>query len=525
MLELILGWTTCTLLFSSATDPYRVITSCALFISLKNRICPRTRTRKHQTPLNTRPKRKDMESIFPTFLRVRRGLTDASHVRTLFERIENSSSDSENITLTEADRLAVLDLPNPDIVSAALANATDIPKQALLERAALTPDRLTSEELKLLHDRYWPKISFSDAGARNRVCEKLDADGTGGISARMGCSKRVLAEIERLRRPYYEPNESASLSNAQSEMSKRLRKFVEHREGEDLQKTLASPQCPEWAKRLLREKQLGLEGEFWGFARFVDPEIADEFDLDDYGLRAGDILSEARESFGVLASTFTLDRLDWPEDDDGSDNEEHEEDSEYNGEEDDHDGEDDGDAPIVDLEDGRLQRIDERDMAKGREEPGDISAPDPVSHSDADWLDDEDDEELLAKFEKLRKRFRSFRESAGLDQGTLTNTFIVIDGACAFSLFDARKADGVWVWAVDPDYNGNDSSSAGEAVTHQVSQRRYRGFLRVGLQQLVNKFFEARKYQEEEYSMGDLWKAAHMNSNRAFVSANRPEDG
>jgi hypothetical protein len=459
-----------------------------------------------------------MENIFPTFIRVRRGLTDASHVRTLFERLENNSSNSENITLTEADRLAILDFPNPDIFSAGLVKATDVPKQALLERAASTPDQLTPGELQLLHNRYWPKITFPEAGARNRVCEKLDADGTGGISARMGCSKRALAEIERLRRPYYEPNESVSLSNARSEMSKRLRKFVEKREKEDLQRTLASPECPGWAKRLLREQQLGSEGEFWGFARFVDPGLASEFDLDDYGLRAGDILNEARGSLGVLASKFTLDRLDWPEDYDGSGNEDDEEDGEHDGEEEDHDSEDDGDAPIVDLEDVRLQRIDERDMAKGREESGDIPAPDPINLNDVDWLDDEDDEELLAKFEKLRKRFRSVRETDGLDEGTLSNTFIVVDDACAFSLFDARQAAGVWVWVVDPDYDGDVASSAGEVVTHQGSQRRYRGFLRVGLQQLANKFFEARKYHENEYSMGDLWKAAQRNSNRAFVS-------
>lgn len=119
----------------------------------------------------------------------------------------------------------------------------------------------------------------------------------------------------------------------------------------------------------------------------------------------------------------------------------------------------------------------------------------------------------------LRKHFRSIRERGGLDKEILSNVYIVIDDACAHSLFEAPQADSVWVWAVDPDY---DESTASE-VTYEGLQRQYRGFLRVRLQQLVDKFFEARKYHEEEYPKSTLWQAAQMSLNPAFVSTKRKE--
>ena len=257
-----------------------------------------------------------MEVIFPTFMRVRRGLTDAPHIQALFEHLENNSN-GDTIPLNEADRLAILDFPNPDPLSTTLALATNLPKQTLLERATSMPEELTNEELKLLTDRYWPKPTLSEAGVRNRACENLDNDGTGGISARRGRSKKIFADIEKLREPYYDPHESTALSNARSEMSRRTRVFLkqqqQQRDEENFRETLASSRCPGWAKHFLREQRVGLEGEFWGFARFVDPEVGVGCDLDRYGFRAGEVLYGAREVLGSLRSGFTLDLLGWPE--------------------------------------------------------------------------------------------------------------------------------------------------------------------------------------------------------------------
>lgn len=45
------------------------------------------------------------------------------------------------------------------------------------------------------------------------------------------------------------------------------------------------------------------------------------------------------------------------------------------------------------------------------------------------------------------------------------------------------------------------------------------------LQQLVNNFFDARRFQEDDYSMKALWEAAQNTRNKAFVSVNDAEAG
>lgn len=56
---------------------------------------------------------------------------------------------------------------------------------------------------------------------------------------------------------------------------------------------------------------------------------------------------------------------------------------------------------------------------------------------------------------------------------------------------------------------------------HQDEQ--YRGYMRVRIQQLVDKFFEARKYRADEFSMADSWLAAQNSQNEAFVSIDLEE--
>jgi len=200
---------------------------------------------------------------------------------------------------------------------------------------------------------------------------------------------------------------------------------------------------------LLREQQLGLENEHRGFARFVDLGAAVKGRLRDYGWWVGEILSSVKSEadFGeTLGPNFTLDRLDWPEhdEDDGDDDGDDECGEEEEGQDDDRKSEDDRDAPIVDLEDERLQGIDERDMAKGKEESGECPVPCSANSETIDWVGDEDDGELIARFKMLRKRFRSIRETGGLEEGTLSNTFLAIDDTCAFSLSEAQRIDSAW---------------------------------------------------------------------------------
>jgi hypothetical protein len=120
---------------------------------------------------------------------------------------------------------------------------------------------------------------------------------------------------------------------------------------------------------------------------------------------------------------------------------------------------------------------------------------------------------------RRRRQLRSIRERGDLSEDILSNVSIVIDDACAHALFEAPNADSVWVWAVDPDYR---ESTAGE-VKDEGSQRLHRGSIRVRLQQLVDKFLEARKYHAEQYPISALWQAAQRSLNRGFVSTKRKE--
>jgi hypothetical protein len=141
---------------------------------------------------------------------------------------------------------------------------------------------------------------------------------------------------------------------------------------------------------------------------------------------------------------------------------------------------------------------------------------------------------LREKFQLLREHFTSIRDRARLPQygnggrcryhalveDVLSNAFIVIDGNSISALYtEPQYADNVWVWAVDPDYDDwNDDTD----FDSEPGAQRYRGFLRVRIQQLADKFFEARKYWMD-VPMSELWLAAQNSRNAAFVSLDEKE--
>jgi hypothetical protein len=102
----------------------------------------------------------------------------------------------------------------------------------------------------------------------------------------------------------------------------------------------------------------------------------------------------------------------------------------------------------------------------------------------------------------------------------LSNAFIVIDSTCISSLYTGpQSADNVWVWAVDPDF---DDSNASTSPDSDAEIPQYRGFLRVRIQQLADKFFEARKYRTE-IPMSELWSVAQKSRNTTFISLDEKE--
>ncbi|GAB7334748.1 hypothetical protein MBLNU13_g06679t1 [Cladosporium sp. NU13] len=240
------------------------------------------------------------------------------------------------------------------------------------------------------------------------------------------------------------------------------------RHNKDLQDALASFKGPDWARRLLEEEKADKP---WGFARYVDPTAAKHFDSEHYFARTDTLLTFAKtnDRYGdLLCRKFHLQRLDWP----GSDPNANCRAANVTQQTQNHEG----------------QELDERDAARvymASKQPDQIGA-------------------LRTKFRMLSEHFRLIRDRPrlprcgsggqcrydGLIEGMLSNAFIVIDGACISSLYTVpRYADDVWVWAVDPDHDdSNVSTSSGP----DSEAPQYQGFLSVRIQQLADKFFEAR---------------------------------
>ncbi|KAI0205234.1 hypothetical protein F4808DRAFT_456232 [Astrocystis sublimbata] len=102
----------------------------------------------------------------------------------------------------------------------------------------------------------------------------------------------------------------------------------------------------------------------------------------------------------------------------------------------------------------------------------------PAEAAGDDGADDNLPLGTAAKADALRERFRSIRDCApkrqrvgqgaagtqgsgrgGLAQGILDNVFLVVDGASIESVVSQpRIVDGMWVWAVDPDFKSVDGT-------------------------------------------------------------------
>lgn len=147
-----------------------------------------------------------------------------------------------------------------------------------------------------------------------------------------------------------------------------------------------------------------------------------------------------------------------------------------------------------------------------------------------DWPEDianNGDESKGTTFQKLREQFISIRDRKtgseetvdGLDDGISRNVVLVIDKASVDSVRTSREnVDDMWVWALDPDYKADI-----EELSEEDRTEEYKGYMRVRLQQLVNNFYEVRRFHNEEYSMKKLWNIAKKSRNEAFVSVKDEE--
>ncbi|KAK1722030.1 hypothetical protein BDP67DRAFT_561499 [Colletotrichum lupini] len=159
---------------------------------------------------------------------------------------------------------------------------------------------------------------------------------------------------------------------------------------------------------------------------------------------------------------------------------------------------------------------------------------------DEDQRGGREDEERLASFRILRTRFKSIRdrgtrsqtqegivsgapvysETSALEGGIIRNVFLMVDKPSVKSVLGAhRLVDDMWVWAVDPGHDDVDETlTTNDEPRQSETPRRYRGFMRVRLQQLVNNFYDVRRFHQREYTMKELWEAAQKSKHQAFVS-------
>lgn len=411
-----------------------------------------------------------MEKMVLGFSRKSRGIDGVDQ---LVEAL-NKAATSDLSSLTDDEKRRILDFPDADTQAAAISKITALSKSELLRRAAEAPADLTASELGLLQRRYWPDQTWAEGRAR---CEAVEAfDTPDGYN-------EAHEQLTKLRAPLYGEQEEKGLSGADAEFWRR--QSEEHAKslerGREACERLIAKARP-WVKRLWEEDGPAPfpQGKSWGYAVFYEPSVvSDPVGYDDYTARRDGALSWARGAIfcgEFLTSRWRTQQLDWPEG----------------------------------LE---LQPTDDTDEKSRR-----------------------------ITFQKLREHFASIQahppekrviilptlggpnwvtESPGaLEDGILRNVFLVMDQGCVSSTVGTMKGrvDDMWVWAVDPTYE--DKLETEEA---QPEGAKYRGFFRVRLQQIVNNFYELRRFHEHEYSMEKLWEISQTSRDQVFISVKDEE--
>lgn len=319
--------------------------------------------------------------------------------------------------------------------------------------------------------------------------------------------EQAAKRLRAVRRSLYAENEEKAIENSHVEHWRRENEAWRERQKQEAEKALLAKAFP-WVRRLWEEDK---GEEHWGYGIFVDPgAFLDEEETERYMCRRDGVLFHARGAIGAgssaIGNMWRLQKLNWP----------------VNATAD--DGEKEGGSQTGQQSDGKY---DGSELAAGEHE--------------------ETDEKRAAEFQKLREHFKSIRdrvpkkqrreqtalsgpaqaERGGLQDGILQNVFLIVDKSSAGSVLSGHGlVDDMWVWAADPDYD--DAKDASAAVTAAAAategsmsaetHRCYKGFMRVRLQQLINNFYDARRFHENDCPMPKLWEAAQKSKHRAFVS-------
>ncbi|KAG9561395.1 hypothetical protein KCU71_g3255, partial [Aureobasidium melanogenum] len=454
-----------------------------------------------------------MEYIIRTFTCV------VHHTHNADDIIKNATAlldgSSNAIDISDHDRLGILDFPNAMIQKANVAATTSLPKAELLERAVSFPSTLSAGEIDLLKRRYWLGLtreemtpSFSSAAKRNLFALSQEH------------LQQATEQLKKVRAMLYDANEEDALWNAEMEDWQRMMDASKQRKKQEVESRL--PTAQPWVKRLWDEDQAEKN---WGYAVLRDPRVANE----EYEVRKDAALMNAREAIGcgdTIGARWRLQYLDEPDSPTISQ------------------------SPLNCTASERPQNTSSVDVLpihkdkvlldQNTSHPKELLEDD-KKHDQAKAVSEDEDKrdeklvsELEARFQVLRQHFRKVRDRTPkrqstalypqtdrneLKDGILKNVFLVINQQCVDSLFSqTANVDDMWVYAVDPDYIQPTGTAALEPPPNE-----YRGYVRVRLQQLVNNFFDARRFHSDEFSMQALWCAAQASRNQAFVSVKESE--
>lgn len=454
-----------------------------------------------------------MDKLIAGFSRVARKIDDAAQLAADFDVLIRTAREAST-SLSAQDKQRLLDLPEPEeqlkvIMAAAAApgTATRGSKADLLLRAVQSPRELTDAEAKLLSRRYWHDYPTDDERAAAVAAHEL-------FDGNDDAWRAAYNELQAVRASLYDDeNEAGALENGQKEASRRSREraleaAVAEKEAKCL-RTMALAQP--WVRRVWEEDGGFESHRKWGFAYFIVPSVMeDEKIADDYVNRAANVLEYGRHAVAcgdALDRRWKYQRLDWPKGMPETRLRAAGENVEASVRM----------LPIKKWSDASLDGLDDN-AAPPREEP----------RLDPGVFDEEiiatTDRARLEIVQNLRARFTSIRDEGGLQPGVLPNVFIVVDQDCVNSTIGPTKGvvDWMWVWAVDPDYKDDNPETN---IPSSSSEQVYRGILRVRLQQLVNNFYQLRRFHEQDWPMERLWHMSRRSRDHIFFSIHEEELG
>jgi len=425
-----------------------------------------------------------MEDYIKAFTCVLRQTNDPDDIKNNFTALLDGSSDGTAISAH--DRLGVLDFPDTAMQEANVAASTNLPRAELVKRAASCPSELSTQEITLLKQRFWLDLTKAETDAR--------AAAERALAVTEEHWQRVTDQLKKARAMLYDDDEEAALSNAWTEEWRRRMVARKQLRKQQAESRLATAQP--WVKRLWDEDHAEKN---WGYAVYRDPEAFNE----GYEVRRDATLRQAQGRAGCggpIGNKWRLQYLDWPGDPKVSQTPLH------------NSANQDSELVETHIEPGRPKLFS-----------GPFDPPDLYTAS-----------QLQERFQALRQHFIATRDHdsasqgtasdsqtspGGLQDGILRNCFLVIDQQCVNCLLDERAhPDDAWVYAIDPDYQ-----QPADTISDDTQANEYRGYMRVRVDQLVNNFFDARKYHEDEYPMQMLWQAAQPSRLQAFVSVKEAE--